>query len=53
MKKMPKIALGAWAWGGDNKELFIVPGANHTDLYDQIDIIPFDKLNNFFTKNLK
>ena len=38
---------------GDNKELFIVPGANHTDLYDRIDIIPFDKLNSFFTKNLK
>ena len=38
---------------GGNKELFIVPGANHTDLYDRIDIIPFDKLNSFFTKNLK
>ena len=38
---------------GDNKELVIVPGASHCDLYDQMDIIPFDKLNAFFTKNLK
>lgn len=33
---------------GDNKELMIIPGANHTDLYDQMDIIPFDKLDSFF-----
>lgn len=33
---------------GDNKELMIIPGANHTDLYDQMDIIPFDKLQSFF-----
>lgn len=33
---------------GDNKELMIVPGANHTDLYDQMDKIPFDKLESFF-----
>lgn len=33
---------------GDNKELMTIPGANHTDLYDQMDIIPFDKLENFF-----
>ena len=38
---------------GDNKELFIVPGANHTDLYDRIDIIPFDKIAEFYQKNLK
>ena len=38
---------------GDNKELFIIPGANHTDLYDQTDIIPFDKLEAFFHKYLK
>ncbi len=36
----------------DNKELLLVPGANHTDLYDQTDIIPFDKLEEFFHKNL-
>ena len=33
---------------GDNKELLIIPGANHTDLYDQMDIIPFEKLKAFF-----
>lgn len=33
---------------GDNKELITIPGANHTDLYDQMDIIPFDKLESFF-----
>ncbi len=40
---------------GDNKELVIVPGASHTDLYDggDKDYIPFDKLVEFFEKNLK
>ena len=37
----------------DNKELLIIPEAVHTDLYDQADIIPFDKLEEFFHKNLK
>ena len=37
----------------DNKELMIIPGAVHTDLYDQKDIIPFDKLEEFFTQYLK
>ena len=36
---------------GNNKELLIVPGANHTDLYDRK--IPFDKLEAFFKSNLK
>lgn len=35
------------------KELVIVPNAVHTDLYDKVDVIPFDKLATFFTKNLK
>lgn len=35
---------------GDNKELLIIPGATHTDLYDQMDKIPFDKLESFFTE---
>ena len=34
-------------------ELVIVPGANHIDLYDRVDLIPFDKLEDFFKKNLK
>lgn len=38
---------------GDNKELMIIPGANHTDLYDNLDVIPFDKLETFFQNNLK
>lgn len=37
---------------GDNKELLIVPGANHTDLYDNLDVIPFDKISDFFKKFL-
>lgn len=36
-----------------NKELVIIPSAVHTDLYDQKDIIPFDKIEDFFRKNLK
>ena len=37
----------------DNKELVIVPGATHCDLYDQKDIIPFDKIEKFLKENLK
>ena len=36
----------------DNKELLIIPDAVHTDLYDQVDIIPFDKITAFFRKYL-
>lgn len=35
------------------KELMIIPNAVHTDLYDKLDVIPFDKLNTFFKSNLK
>lgn len=38
---------------GDNKELLIVPGAVHTDLYDRTDVIPFDKIARFFEEYLK
>lgn len=38
---------------GDNKELYLIPNAVHTDLYDQMDVIPFDKLVSFFQENLK
>ena len=38
---------------GDNKELLIIPGANHTDLYDQMDVIPFEKLKTFFSEYLR
>jgi fermentation-respiration switch protein FrsA (DUF1100 family) len=35
------------------KELVIVPGANHTDLYDKVDVIPFDTLTTFFRQHLQ
>lgn len=36
-----------------NKELLIIPGAVHTDLYDRKDFIPFDKIQQFFQEHLK
>lgn len=36
----------------NNKELLIIPGAVHTDLYDKVDIIPFEKIIKFFQKFL-
>ena len=38
---------------GDNKELLIVPEANHTDLYDNLDKSPFDKIEQFYHTYLK
>ena len=38
---------------GDNKELMIIPGASHTDLYDRTGIIPFNKLDAFFREYLE
>ena len=38
---------------GDNKELLIVPGAVHTDLYDNLEKIPFDEIEQFFRKHLR
>lgn len=38
---------------GDNKELMIIKNANHVDLYDRPDKIPFDKIETFFKTNLK
>ena len=38
---------------GDNKELMIIPGAVHTDLYDRMDVIPFDKMEEFFRSNME
>lgn len=42
----------AYKLAGEPKELVIVPGAGHVDLYDRVNLIPFDKLTNFFKKNL-
>ncbi len=38
---------------GANKELLIIPGANHTDLYDNLAVIPFDKIGIFFKKSFQ
>lgn len=37
----------------DNKELMIIPNAVHIDLYDNLNVIPFDKIDKFFKENLK
>nr|WP_229091809.1 MULTISPECIES: alpha/beta hydrolase [Alistipes] len=38
---------------GNNKELHIIPGASHVDLYDNLAVIPFDKIEGFFREYLK
>jgi len=43
----------AYKQAGELKELYIVPGAGHVDLYDRMEYIPFDKLESFFKENLK
>ena len=64
LKKLIIFAAGPWSGKSksarcrgrnddmDNKELEIIPGAVHVDLYDRKDIIPFDKIELFFKKNL-
>ncbi|MEV4017387.1 alpha/beta hydrolase [Nonomuraea angiospora] len=42
----------AYRLAGKAKELVIVPGAGHVDLYDRVNLIPFDKLTTFFRSNL-
>ncbi|WP_226552464.1 alpha/beta hydrolase [Celeribacter naphthalenivorans] len=42
----------AYAAAAEPKELMIIDGADHVDLYDQVDIIPFDKLQSFFESHL-
>ncbi|QWU13777.1 hypothetical protein SAMN04487895_1015 [Paenibacillus sophorae] len=43
----------AYKLAGEPKELYIVPGAGHVDLYDRMEYIPFNKLESFFKANLK
>jgi Hydrolases of the alpha/beta superfamily len=43
----------AYSAASEPKELYVVEDAEHIDLYDKIDRIPFDKLENFFKSNLK
>ncbi|KAG1694053.1 hypothetical protein DVH05_022070 [Phytophthora capsici] len=47
-----EFSEGAYASAADPKELYWVPGAGHVDLYDRVDLIPFDKLTEFFTASL-
>lgn len=42
----------AYAAAAEPKELMIIKGANHVDLYDQMDVIPFDKMTSFFRQHL-
>lgn len=42
----------AYAAAAEPKELMIIPGASHVDLYDKVDVIPFDKLASFFGRHL-
>jgi fermentation-respiration switch protein FrsA (DUF1100 family) len=43
----------AFKAASEPKELLIIPNATHVDLYDKVDVIPFDKLGRFFNDNLK
>lgn len=43
----------AYKLAAQPKELYIVPGAGHVDLYDRVDVIPWDKLTSFFKDHLK
>jgi hypothetical protein len=42
----------AYKLAAEPKELVIIPGAGHVDLYDRVNLIPFDKLEAFFSQNL-
>jgi fermentation-respiration switch protein FrsA (DUF1100 family) len=43
----------AYRLAGEPKELVIVPGAGHVDLYDRVNLIPWDKFTSFFAEHLK
>ena len=43
----------AYKLAAEPKELIVVPAAGHVDLYDRVDLIPFDKLGAFFRAHLK
>lgn len=48
-----EFSENAYELAAEPKELFIVPGAGHVDLYDRVNVIPWDKLRSFFDQNLK
>ncbi len=43
----------AYKLAAEPKELVVIPGAGHVDLYDRVNLIPFDKLTSFFSQHLK
>src|SRR4051794_11770144 len=47
-----EFSQDAYQRAAEPKELFLVPGAGHVDLYDRVNLIPFDKLTEFFRGNL-
>jgi uncharacterized protein len=47
-----EFSQDAYKRAAEPKELVWVPAAGHVDLYDRVDIIPFDKLTNFFGQHL-
>ncbi len=47
------LSEDAYKAAKEPKELIVIDGAVHTDLYDKLDVIPFDTLANFFQENLK
>ena len=47
------FAETAYAAAAEPKELMIIKGATHIDLYDRLDVIPFDKMTSFFRQHLK
>jgi uncharacterized protein len=42
----------AYSRASEPKELFIVPGAGHVDLYDRVSLIPWERLQAFFDTHL-
>jgi fermentation-respiration switch protein FrsA (DUF1100 family) len=48
-----EFSQDAYKRAAEPKELFIVPGAGHVDLYDRVNLIPWEKLETFFEINLK
>lgn len=50
--KLTGAGVAAYNRAAEPKELVWVPGAGHVDLYDRVDLIPFDKLTSFFSQHL-
>lgn len=47
-----EFSQDAYRRAGDPKELVLIPGAGHVDLYDRVDLIPFDRLATFYSQHL-